>query len=195
MSQDVDTGRVNPESVARAKVALRPALAAARREVVTARDREADDAALAREVIGLVHALGVGPGGTVAAYEAMRTEPPTAATIDALASHGIRVIVPITLPDLDLDWCDAADERRAPLGPGEIGTAGLVLTPGLAADRSGTRLGRGGGSYDRALTRRGRSARALVVLHPGELRTDRLPVDPHDQSVDGVLTADGVIWL
>ena len=191
----MDTGRVTSDSVARAKAALRPALVAARRERVAGRDRSADDAALAREVLALTRALGIGPGGTVAAYEAMRTEPPTAASLDALAAHGIRVLVPITLPDLDLDWCDVADERRVPLGPDAVATAGLVLTPGLAADLLGTRLGRGGGSYDRALARRGPDSRVLVVLHPGELSTDPLPADPPDQPVHGAVTADGVVWL
>ncbi len=183
------------DSVASAKAALRPVLLAARRELVSARDREADEVALAREALALAHGLGIGPGGTVAAYEAMRTEPPTTATIQALAARGIRVIVPVTLPDLDLDWCDAADERRVPLGRDALAAAGLVLTPGLAVDRSGTRLGRGGGSYDRALARRGPNARVLVVLHPEELLDDLLPADPHDQAVDGALTADGVTWL
>ncbi|KGN42025.1 5-formyltetrahydrofolate cyclo-ligase [Knoellia aerolata] len=186
---------MTPDSVASAKVALRPILLAARRERVAARDRDADDAALAREVLALATGLGIGAGGTVAAYEALRTEPPTAASIDALVAHGIRVVVPVTLPDNDLDWCDVNDERRMRLGPDAISAAALVLTPGLAADLAGTRLGRGGGSYDRALARRRPDARVLVVLHPGEVHPEPLPADPHDQPVHGVLTADGVTWL
>jgi 5-formyltetrahydrofolate cyclo-ligase len=81
-----------------------------------------------------------------------------------------------------------------PLGPDAISSAGLVLVPGLAADTTGTRLGRGGGSYDRALLRRRPGSRVLVVLHPGELREEPLPADLHDQPVDGVLTVDGVSW-
>ncbi|CAN7320831.1 5-formyltetrahydrofolate cyclo-ligase [Knoellia sp. LjRoot47] len=180
------------------KAALRPVLLAARREIVAARDRDADDSALAERVRALVYELRLVGGDTVAAYEALRTEPPTAATISALATHGIRVLVPVTLPDNDLDWCDAADERRMPLGPDSVSAAGLVLAPGLAADTAGTRLGRGGGSYDRALLRRGTGARVVVVLHPGELRDAReapLPRDGHDLPVDGVLTVDGTTWL
>lgn len=191
----VDTGRVTSDPVSSAKSALRPGLVAARRDVVAARDRAADGDALAREVLALVTELDLGVGSTVAAYEAMRTEPPTQTSVDALAARGIRVIVPITLPDLDLDWRDASDAHREPLGPDAISTAGLILTPGLAADRAGTRLGRGGGSYDRALARRAPDARVLVVLHPGEVRADLLPADPHDQPVHGVLTADGVSWV
>ncbi|KGN36511.1 5-formyltetrahydrofolate cyclo-ligase [Knoellia subterranea] len=183
------------DATSRAKAELRPQLLATRHALCAARDRSADNHAVATLARRLVEDLGLAAGSTVAAYEAMRTEPPTAATIDALAAHGIRVIVPITLPDNDLDWCVAEDERRMPLGPDAISTAGLVLVPGLAADRSGVRLGRGGGSYDRALARRGTDARVLVVLHPGELLDAALPADDFDQPVDGVLTADGVTLL
>ena len=180
------------------KAALRPGLLAARREIAAARDRDADDSALAERVLTLAQELGLGAGSTVAAYEARRTEPPTRATFSALAAHGIRVLVPITLPDNDLDWCDAADERRMPLGPDALSAAGLVLAPGLAADTGGTRLGRGGGSYDRALLRRGAGSRVVVILHPGEVRDVReapLPRDEHDLPVDGVLTVDGTTWF
>lgn len=177
------------------KASRRAGLLAARREIVAGRDRAADDRALATHVLALVRDLALGDGATVAAYEAMRTEPPTAATIDALVAHGIRVVVPITLPDNDLDWCDAKDDRRMPLGPDVVSAAALVLAPGLAADTTGTRLGRGGGSYDRALTRRGAGSRVLVVLHPGEVSTQALPRDEHDLPVDGVLTADGITWF
>lgn len=177
------------------KAGLRPSLRAARSEIAGSRDRDADDLALAAATVALVGALGLRRGDTVAAYEAMRTEPPTAATISALVAHGIRVVVPITLPNNDLDWCDSTDQRRMPLGPDTISAAGLVLAPALAVDLVGTRLGRGGGSYDRALARRAAAARVVVVLHPGELHQVRLPCDEHDQPVDGMLTVDGVTWL
>ncbi|MEO7270177.1 MAG: 5-formyltetrahydrofolate cyclo-ligase [Knoellia sp.] len=183
------------DRVSQEKAALRPTLLAARREIATSRDRGADDLVLAAQAVALVRELTLPPGDTVAAYEALRSEPPTAATIDALVAHGIRVIVPITLSDNDLDWCDAKDERRMPLGPDAISAAGLVLTPGLGVDLVGTRLGRGGGSYDRALVRLRPEARVVVVLHPGEVHSVRLPRDDHDQPVHGMLTVDGITWL
>lgn len=186
---------VTEDRISHDKGALRPALLAARREIVASRDRGADDATLAAHVLALADDLGLTRGDTVAAYEALRTEPPTATTIAALVARGIRVIVPITLPDNDLDWSDATDERRMPLGPDAISTAGLVLVPGLAVDLVGTRLGRGGGSYDRALPRRSTDVKVLIVLHPGEVHAVRLPSDTHDESVDGMLTVDGIAWF
>jgi len=73
-----------------------------------------------------------------------------------------------------------------------------LLAPGLAVDRRGTRMGQGGGCYDRALPRRRPGAPVLVVLHPGELldpTAPPLPHEPHDQRVDAVVTAEGVTDL
>ncbi len=142
--------------------------------------------------------LGLRAGAVVTSYVAVPGEPPTAALNAALAAHGIRVLVPITLPDFDLDWADAADAAAAPLGPDAVALADVVLAPGLAVDHRGTRMGQGGGCYDRALPRRRPGTPVLVVLHPGELldpSAPLLPHEPHDQPVDAVVTADGVTDL
>jgi 5-formyltetrahydrofolate cyclo-ligase len=76
-----------------------------------------------------------------------------------------------------------------------VGDADLVLAPGLAVDGRGTRLGQGGGCYDRALPRRRAGVPVLVLLHPGEREADDvLPREAHDVPVDGVVTADGIHW-
>ena len=60
--------------------------------------------------------------------------------------------------------------------------ADLVLVPALAVDRGGVRLGRGGGSYDRALARVGPQVPTIALLYDGEL-LDKVPADGHDQRV------------
>ncbi len=180
----------NPEKSAR-----RAELRARRRSLSAGRDAMSDAMRLADQVLGLLADLGLGAGAVVTSYEAVPGEPPTAALNAALQAHGIRVLVPITLPDFDLDWSDAADPTAAPLGTDAVALADVVLAPGLAVDRHGTRMGQGGGCYDRALPRRRPGTPVLVVLHPGELlepTAPRLPHEPHDQPVDAVLTADGV---
>ncbi|HET6969392.1 MAG TPA: 5-formyltetrahydrofolate cyclo-ligase [Ornithinibacter sp.] len=180
------------------KSARRTMLRARRREVASARDPRADDAALARHVRQLVADLGLGAGAVVTSYAAVPGEPPTAAVHIWLSAHGIRVLLPITLADLDLDWHDAADPRATPLGPGAVALADLVLAPGLAVDPTGTRLGQGGGCYDKALPRRRAGTPVVVVLHPEELLgpdDEPLPREPHDQPVDAVVTADGITDL
>ncbi|MCH2132522.1 MAG: 5-formyltetrahydrofolate cyclo-ligase [Phycisphaerales bacterium] len=62
---------------------------------------------------------------------------------------------------------------------------GLVLVPGVAFDRSGHRLGRGGGFYDRFLS--GRSPATIGVGFDEQL-VDAVPMDNWDRSVDRVLT-------
>ena len=173
------------------KPGLRRRLRAQRRDRVAGRDRAADDRALAALVPDLLARFGLSAGSVVLSYDALPHEPPTAALGAALDAAGVRVLLPVTEPDLDLDWHplgrpDDLLGRDAPAG------ADLVLAPGLAVDRAGTRLGQGGGSYDRALARLRPGTPVLVVLHPGELVEDApLPREPHDVSVDGVLTTDG----
>jgi len=142
---------------------------------------------------------------TVAAYVSVGREPGTGPLLAALAAAGKRVILPLLQPDDDLDWAvyrgpdSLVPARRgllepvgAPLGPDAIGTADCVIVPGLAVDRTGLRLGRGGGSYDRALGRVPVGTFTCVVLQASEVR-DEVPADAHDRRVTAVVTEDGVI--
>ena len=173
----------------------RTARRAQRREIAEGRDTATDAATLAEVGVDLVLELGLDEGDTVTLYESYAGEPPTASLVAALLARDLRVLVPITEPDLDLDWCDVADPARTPLGHDAIGGAALVLAPGLAVDASGTRLGQGGGCYDRALPRRAPGVPVLVLLHPGEVAEAPLPRTDHDQPVDGIVTVDGIRWL
>lgn len=132
-------------------------------------------------------------GDWVALYESTPLEPPTEVLIDALRGHGIRVMVPITLADLDLDWREAgiAGDDAEPLGREAIAGARVVLAPALAVDGQLNRLGQGGGCYDRALQRAAPGTPVIALLHPGEVTDEELPTEPHDRRVDGVVTAGG----
>ncbi|MFE7837886.1 5-formyltetrahydrofolate cyclo-ligase [Streptomyces sp. NPDC057474] len=149
---------------------------------------------------------------TVAAYVSVGSEPGTLALLDALRAQGVRVLLPVLLPDNDLDW--GAYEGEAALarvrhgggrmallepvgerlGPEAVTTADVVLLPGLAVDARGMRLGRGGGSYDRVLARLESSGAdpALVVLLYDTEVVDRVPEEPHDRPVHAVVTPSGV---
>lgn len=82
---------------------------------------------------------------------------------------------------------DRAGADATELGPDALAEADLVLVPALAVDAAGTRLGRGGGWYDRALAHRAPHARVVAVCWPWEC-VDRLPREPHDAPVDAALT-------
>lgn len=63
----------------------------------------------------------------------------------------------------------------------------LVVVPALAYDTQGSRLGRGGGYYDRYLSRLRRSATAVGVAFDTQI-IDEVPSDERDVSVDTVVT-------
>lgn len=85
------------------------------------------------------------------------------------------------------------------LEPGALRRARIILVPAFAVDRNGTRLGRGGGWYDRALMYRAPGARIVAICWPWESPQDAastlLPRQPHDVAVNGVLTPAGLTWL
>lgn len=140
---------------------------------------------------------------TVTAYASLGTEPGTRPALDRLHAAGIRVLLPVLLPDLDLDWAeytpgewrvgryDLDEPVGPPLGVDAIGAADLVFCPGTAGTLAGLRLGRGGGCYDRALTRARPDAPRCLVLYDEDV-LESLPVEPHDQRVDVIVTPSAV---
>ena len=110
-----------------------------------------------------------------------------------LHTRGATMIVPETLPDLDLDWRELrADGSEGPrLGLEGIAAAKVILAPALAGDHSGTRMGQGGGCYDRALVRRRPDALVVAIVNDEEYAGRPLPHDAHDVRVDAVITPGG----
>ncbi|AZM53760.1 5-formyltetrahydrofolate cyclo-ligase [Streptomyces sp. WAC 01529] len=178
------------------------------RSGLTADDARKASAALAEHALELTELAGA---RTVAAYVSVGSEPGTRVLLDALHARGTRVLLPVLLPDNDLDW--AAYEGRgslvrvrhqgkiellepsgARLGPQAVLEADAVLLPGLAVDERGARLGRGGGSYDRVLARLERSGAdpALVVLLYDREVVAHIPAEAHDHPVHAVVTPSGV---
>src|SRR6201996_1786057 len=150
----------------------------------------------------------VAAAGTIAAYYSVGTEPDTHSLIFALWKRGSYVVLPVLLPDGDLDWASyegpeslAPGPRgllqpvEPPRGPATVARADIVLVPALAVDAAGRRLGRGGGSYDRALARVGGQVPTIALLYDSEL-VARVPDEPHDHAVRAVARpAHGVTWL
>jgi 5-formyltetrahydrofolate cyclo-ligase len=176
------------EEITSAKQRLRAQLLAARGA------RPAEDLERARAAVRS-HVLGRADEGCVAAYVPLRTEPGSVELLTALHERGIRVLVPVTLPDRDLAWTVWTPEPSGSLlGVDAIGAASLVLVPALAVAPDGTRLGRGGGSYDRALARRSPAASTAALVFDEEL-LDRLPRDDWDVPVAAAVTPSGWVPL
>ena len=185
------------------KVALRDQLLTTRRRHPLAAAGE-DAEAIAGH---LLQTPEVRRAATVALYISLTNEPGTGPLLERLHELGRRLILPVLLPDNDLDWAvyQGPDhllpasrgllEPAGPrLGPEAVATADVVLCPGLAVDRRGHRLGRGGGSYDRALARVPVGTFVCTLLYDGEL-LERVPAEEHDRPVTAVATPSGVTRL
>lgn len=138
--------------------------------------------------------------GTVTSYRALGDE----VALDALTERlpGWRWILPRVEDDGSLTWRDA----RLPLEvhpwgmeqPLESGPViptheiDVFLVPGLAYDRGGNRLGRGGGFYDRELAARRPDAISIGVTVDDRI-VEGLPVEAHDMAVMYVVTESGVM--
>ena len=174
------------------KTSLR-ATVAATRAAATEQQRARDRAAIRAHVLAGCRAGRVRPGSLIAAYEPLRTEPGSTELLAALVAAGHRLIVPVTLADRDLDWSSwppAGDGERPRLGLDAIAAAALVLVPAFAVDPAGHRLGRGGGSYDRALARLPAGTPVAALLYRDEVLPE-VPVDSWDRPVSSVVTPDG----
>ena len=75
------------------------------------------------------------------------------------------------------------------LGAESLKNADLIVIPALAASADGTRLGQGGGWYDRALTHRSPGVPVVAVIFDDEvLEAGIIPTEPHDVPVDAIVT-------
>lgn len=126
----------------------------------------------------------------IAAYRPFGTEPGGPDMPRLLRDLVAEVLFPVLLPDNDLDW--ELDDRAQ--GVAAIATAEMIVVPALAVDHDGYRLGRGGGSYDRALARVKGTAMIVALLHEGEL-VPAVPHEAHDQRVNVALTPSRLVRL
>ncbi|MGZ8362965.1 MAG: 5-formyltetrahydrofolate cyclo-ligase [Caulobacteraceae bacterium] len=175
------------------KPALRAAMRLARKALAKASPEAAVQAAgrlpdrlLQRfaVVAGYVpHGSEIDPGPLLARFEAA----------------GARLALPVTVaadaPLVFRAWVPGQDREPDALGvltPPESAqalTPDLVITPLLAFDRRGGRLGQGGGHFDRTLAAldAGDGVFALGLAYAGQ-EVPAVPIEPHDRLLDAILT-------
>jgi 5-formyltetrahydrofolate cyclo-ligase len=175
------------------KTALRPRLRTLRRRLAA----EAPDAA-ARAAERLP--LGQLPAfDSFAGYVALGAEIDPAPLMLRLAETGAEACLPCA-DDREALLEFRLWDSRSPLEPDAFGIPSpplwadvvmpdLVIAPLLAFDRRGGRLGQGAGHYDRAVAnlRRTKAVFVLGLAYAGQ-ELPEIPLEPHDQRLDAILT-------
>lgn len=194
----IDSGTI--AGIVAVKVALRSA-ARIRRGLIAAAER----ARLAGDLAGLDLAAVLGPPPRViSAFRSMGEELDTGPLLDRLHGLGYRLALPVMQgkgrPLLLRAWAPG-DAMATVVWGIEEPTADkpalepdVLLVPLLAFDRSGFRLGYGGGYYDRTLRalRARKSVRAIGLAFASQ-EVDAVPHLAYDERLDAVLTPGGII--
>jgi 5-formyltetrahydrofolate cyclo-ligase len=179
-------------SDASAKIMLRLEMRGLRRRLC-AEAPDAGDRAVARLPAGLIGAA------VVAGYQPAGTEIDPWPLMQAFVRAGARLALPVAVT-LDGPLIFRAYANGDPLRPDLAGIAApmasagplnptLVITPLLAFDRQGGRMGQGGGHYDRTLAalRKKGPVFVLGLAYAGQ-QVAHIPAEAHDQPLDAILT-------
>lgn len=196
------------------KAELRRAVIA-RRDAIDLDVRAAKSATICARLVELLDRLDAAAPHTVAVYAAMGSEADPAAFAAAVAASGWRVAYPCMLSAIDAAACGqrmcmravAADDAfaapfiahparafaatdidrdRFPIVPAE--TLDMIVVPLVAFDRTGARLGYGGGCYDRYLPALRPDCHIIGIAFE-EQRVDHVPTDAHDLPLPNIISA------
>lgn len=130
----------------------------------------------------------------VALFASLPDEPQTTAIIEQLAKSK-RIVLPRIEGD-EMEFYDISEGLRKgafgimepianrPISPNEID---VMIVPGVAFTRIGTRLGRGKGFYDKYLSRNGFRAYTIGVCFPCQM-VENIPTEKHDKMLDSIVT-------
>lgn len=165
-------------------------------------ERDAESRSICRRIVENL------PEGqlTICAYMPMQSEADIAPLVEKLISMGHRVFIPrftrvhfefrqiLSMTDL-FPGKFGLMEPLASAPELDLKTVSLVLLPAVGFDRTGNRLGRGNGGYDRFVEE-------LKKVNPDAIiwgialehqLTDYVPTEPHDRCVDAIITARELI--
>ena len=187
----------------------------ARRDALDLDLRAAKSAVICARLVELLGRLDAAAPHTVAVYAAMGSEADPAAFAVAAAARGWRVAYPCMLSAIDAAACgqrmcmravaadDASaapfiahparafaatdiDSDRFPIVPAEA--LDMTVVPLVAFDQTGTRLGYGGGCYDRYLPTLSATCQ-ITGISFDEQRVDHIPTDAHDLPLPNIISA------
>lgn len=187
----------------------------ARRDAIDLDVRAAKSAVICARLVELLDRLDAAAPHTVAIYAAMGSEVDPAAFAAAAVARGWRVAYPCMLSAIDTTACgqrmcvravaadDASaapfiahptrafaatdiDSDRFPIVPAEA--LDMIIVPLVAFDRTGARLGYGGGCYDRYLPTLSPACQIIGIAFD-EQRVGHVPTDAHDLPLPHIISA------
>ncbi|EPH15798.1 5-formyltetrahydrofolate cyclo-ligase [Dermabacter sp. HFH0086] len=200
---------MNESTTSAKKRALRREILRARRETYVADEARESAARIRKRLEESIDPwlAAAGPSLVIAGYSPVPAEASALSWLRRKAREGHTVILPTYEGEL-LGWRSwDGEESLTPSGGAKFGSepsgesfgpqglarADLIITPAVAVDRSGTRLGHGKGYYDRALAYARPETRVLTLIHETELLdAGSLPREEHDVPIPEVLTEAGL---
>ena len=180
------------------KAALRAA-SLKRRDAISISDRIEKSLAAARH--GKDH-LEFQPGAVISGFFPIRSEIDPRPLMDELRKEGARLCLPVVIDKTTIVFrelvrtAELVDTGFGTRGPGpdaEVIDPELLIMPLSVFDHHGGRIGYGAGHYDRAITKliaKGMKPR-LIGLGFDSQHVDQVPVEPHDQLLDAMVTESG----
>lgn len=196
------------------KAELRRAVIA-RRDALDLDVRTAKSAVVCARLVELMESSGTASQRTVAVYATMGSEVDPAAFAAAAAKRGWRVAYPCMFSATDAMACgqrmcmravSAGDASEAPFiahptrafAATDVDSSrfptvpavalDMIIVPLVAFDRTGARLGYGGGCYDRYLPTVAPKCQIIGIAFD-EQRVDHVPTDAHDLPLPHIISA------
>ena len=190
---------MNSGQLKRAKKRVRATVLACR-DALTPEERARLGALVTDRLLALPE---VDAAGTVMAFCTFASELPTMPLIEALTSRGVRVALPrIVEGDLEpRTWRPGEPTTTTSFGalePAdgdalEPADVDVIVTPAVAFDRRGRRVGYGGGYYDRFFLRARSDAFRVGAAFGVQLVDGDLPAGHFDLRVHAVVTESEVV--
>ena len=206
MNKEQSFDAVVEEDIEDKKAALRAKVRACRKKLTSQARKEA-----AKNILDAAAPVLEREDETIASYVPVNAEPDVMGIANEAFRQGKEVLLPRLGPKLSRTWAlyrgpgdlqvHAPGRPPAPSGeilsPDVISRAGLLILPAFSIDRSGNRLGQGGGWYDHILENASADACICAVVYTSEFldAENALPIAPHDKKVNAVLTPAGFLYL
>ncbi|MEM7216542.1 MAG: 5-formyltetrahydrofolate cyclo-ligase [Pseudomonadota bacterium] len=176
-----------------------------RAQALKVRDAMPSDVRIEKSLIAAEHGranITFEPGTVISGFFPIRSEIDPRPLMDGLGKSGARLCLPVVadkttivfrelLPGADL--VDTGFGTRGPGPDSEILDPELLIMPLSVFDHLGGRIGYGAGHYDRAIAKIiGKGIKPTLVGMAFDCQcVEKVPVEPHDQPLDAMLTDSG----